>query len=218
MRDETLEAGDAGSAETAERADRRRLRATLAAIPVVLFVTIAAMFYVALRSGDPATVPSALIGYPAPQFALAPLEGLHRPDGTPVAGFSSRELAAGRVSVVNVWASWCGPCRAEHPYLVQLGEAADVQLLGLNYKDAPANARRFLGMHGNPFDAVGVDASGRAAIDWGVYGVPETFVVDGNGTIRFKHVGPITEDVLEQHILPAIASATAAGPDRAGGG
>ena len=119
------------------------------------------------------------------------LEGLS--DGTrPIGGFASADLAAGQVSVVNFWASWCVPCVQEHPLLVALKEQTGVQLYGVNYKDQAAAARRFLGRYGNPFAAVGVDGNGRAAIEWGVYGMPETFVVDGKGRIVYKHVGPIT--------------------------
>jgi cytochrome c biogenesis protein CcmG/thiol:disulfide interchange protein DsbE len=113
--------------------------------------------------------------------------------------------------VVNFWASWCLPCVEEHPQLVDLVRRTGVRLLGINHKDQPANAKRFLALHGNPFAAVGADSNGRAAIEWGVYGMPETFVVDGQGRVIFKHVGPISEQVLEQQVLPALVRAGTGG-------
>lgn len=176
------------------------------AIPLALFAALAALFYVALYAGDPSRLPSALIGKPVPDFALPPLEGLLA-DGRPVPGFGTQDLARGRVSIVNVWASWCIPCHEEHPYLVILGERSGAPLYGINYKDDADAARRFLGRYGNPFVAVGVDASGRTAIDWGVYGVPETFIVDGAGRIAYKHVGPIDMTIITDRLLPAIKAA-----------
>ncbi|TVR07981.1 MAG: DsbE family thiol:disulfide interchange protein [Salinarimonadaceae bacterium] len=165
-------------------------------LPVVLFLGLAGVFFARLYGDDPSMVPSVLINRPAPEFALAPLEGLRGPDG-PVPGFGREELVLAdddptRVSVVNVWASWCVPCRDEHPVLMRLAQDGEVQVMGINYKDATENARRFLGALGNPFAAVGVDPNGRSAIDWGVYGVPETFIVDAQGVIRHKHIGQIT--------------------------
>ena len=176
----------APSLETAEAQPRVRL---LYLLPVLVFTALALLFLVRLFSGDPSKVPSALIGRPVPAFALEPLPGLAQA-GQPVPGLSDADLK-GRVTVVNVWASWCGPCRQEHPMLIALARNPSVRVVGINYKDNPENARRFLGALGNPFAAVGVDPSGRAAIDWGVYGVPETFVVGPDGTIRHKHIGPL---------------------------
>ena len=141
-----------------------------------------------------------------PVFTLPPVEGL-KSRGKVVTGFSNTDLAQGKVSIVNVWASWCIPCHQEHPLLVRLQELSKAPLFGINYKDRPENARRFLGRYGNPFHAVGADRAGRTAIDWGVYGVPETFVVDGSGRVAYKHVGPITEHSIETKFLPAIAKA-----------
>lgn len=160
-------------------------------LPALVFTALAVLFLARLYSGDPSKVPSALIGRPVPAFALEPLPGLAR-DGQPVPGLSSEDLKGGRVTVVNVWASWCAPCREEHPVLMELAKDPSIRLVGINYKDSPENARRFLGTLGNPFAAVGVDPNGRTAIDWGVYGVPETFVIGPDGTIRYKHIGPIT--------------------------
>jgi cytochrome c biogenesis protein CcmG, thiol:disulfide interchange protein DsbE len=174
--------------------------------PLAIFAVLGAIFALALKTGDPSRLPSALIGQRAPDVALGQLEGLT--DGTrPVPAFSGADLAQGQVSVVNFWASWCVPCVQEHPQLVTLKERAGVRLYGVNYKDQAAAARRFLGRYGNPFAAVGTDDNGRAAIEWGVYGMPETFVVNGKGEIAYKHVGPITPETLESRIIPAIRAA-----------
>jgi cytochrome c biogenesis protein CcmG/thiol:disulfide interchange protein DsbE len=170
-------------------------------------MVLAALFAFALRAGDPSKLPSALIGKMAPPTELKPIEGLTDGAGHPVAGFTSLDLAQGEVSVVNFWASWCIPCVEEHPVLVRLKETTGVRVFGINYKDQPAAARRFLGRYGNPFVAVGEDGNGRTAIEWGVYGMPETFIVDGKGRIAFKHVGPITAEALEAKIVPAIRAA-----------
>jgi cytochrome c biogenesis protein CcmG, thiol:disulfide interchange protein DsbE len=174
--------------------------------PLIVFGLLAVIFAFALWSGDPSRLPSALIGKRAPVMTLAPLEGL-TDSGTPVGGFATSELADGQVSVVNFWASWCVPCVQEHPMLVALKERTGVRILGVNYKDQPAAARRFLGRYGNPYAGVGVDDNGRAAIEWGVYGMPETFILNGKGEIVFKQVGPIAADALEKSIIPAIRSA-----------
>jgi cytochrome c biogenesis protein CcmG, thiol:disulfide interchange protein DsbE len=174
--------------------------------PLAIFAVLAAVFAIALRSGDPSKLPSALIGKRAPAMVLPGLEGLM--DGVrSVASFSSADLAAGDVSVVNFWASWCGPCAQEHPLLAALKERTGVRIFGVNYKDQTAAARRFLGRYGNPFAAVGVDVNGRTAIEWGVYGMPESFVIDGGGEIVYKHVGPITAETLEEKVIPAIRTA-----------
>jgi cytochrome c biogenesis protein CcmG, thiol:disulfide interchange protein DsbE len=180
----------------------RRSRALL--WPLAVFCALAALFALALRSGDPSHLPSALIGKPVPQMALAALPDLV--DGSrPVPGIASDELK-GHASVVNFWASWCEPCEQEHPLLLAL-QARGVLIYGVNYKDQASVARRFLDRHGNPFAAVGVDGSGRAAIEWGVYGMPETFVVDAKGVIVYKHIGPITAQALETKLMPAIVAA-----------
>jgi cytochrome c biogenesis protein CcmG, thiol:disulfide interchange protein DsbE len=163
-------------------------------LPVLVFAALAILFLVRIYAGDPSKVPSVLIGRPAPLFTLPPLEDLQA-NGQPVPGLSRRDLD-GKVTVVNVWASWCAPCRQEHPLLMELARDPAIRVVGINYKDNPENARRFLGALGNPFSAVGADPSGRAAIDWGVYGVPETFVVGPDGTILHKHIGPLTPDAM----------------------
>lgn len=181
---------------------RRRL---VVALPLILFAGLAAVFLLRLYGGDPSRLPSALIGKEVPDFKMEPLADLVS-DGKPVEGFSSGLLYGNKVSLVNVWASWCVPCRAEHPYLMELAKRPDIQVIGLNYKDKPANARRFLGTHGNPYERVGVDPNGRVSVDWGVYGVPETFIVDKKGIIRFKQIGPLTQDSLKR-FLPQIEAA-----------
>jgi cytochrome c biogenesis protein CcmG/thiol:disulfide interchange protein DsbE len=185
---------------------RRGLGWTLA--PFLIFAAIAGMFLYALHAGDPSKLPSALIGKPVPPIAFAPLEGLLASE-KPVPGFSGADLAQGKVSVVNFWSSWCVPCVREHPLLKEFGRETGVAIYGVNYKDDPTAARRFLGVHGNPFTAVGTDARGRGAIEWGVYGMPETFVVDGKGRIAYKHVGPITERSLAEQVIPAAKKAQA---------
>jgi len=187
------------------RPDRGRSRALI--WPLAIFLVLAGLFALALRAGDPSKLPSALIGKMAPPTELKPLEDLTDGAGRPVGGFASMDLAQGEVSVVNFWSSWCIPCVEEHPVLVRLKEKTGVRVFGINYKDQPAAARRFLGRYGNPFVAVGVDGNGRTAIEWGVYGMPETFIVDGKGQIAYRHVGPITAEALEAKIIPAIRAA-----------
>ncbi len=175
-------------------------------VPLAIFLAVAIMFQFALKSGDPSKLPSALIGKPVPVVDFGPLEGLTTAQGA-LPGFTAADLAKGQVTVVNFWASWCGPCVEEHPLLVDLAKEPGLKLVGVNYKDEPENGRRFLGRYGNPFAALGVDPKGRGAIEWGVYGMPETFVVDGQGRIVYKHVGPLTPKSIVEKVLPAVRSA-----------
>ena len=179
----------------------------LALVPLALFVALAVLFYARLGASDPSEVPSALIGKPVPDFRLEGVAGLTR-DGAPVPGLSTGDLAKG-VFVVNVFASWCAPCRAEHPLLSNLTKDRRIRLYGLNYKDADDQALRFLNGLGNPYVAIGADRNGRVGIDWGVYGVPETFVV-ADGRIAAKLVGPLTPDRISAELTPAIGKALAA--------
>ncbi len=179
-------------------------------VPVAIFAAVAGLFALALRTGDPSKLPSALLGKPAPQFELAPLEGLTA-NGLPVPGIATADLAKGKVSVVNFWATWCVPCVEEHPLLIELGKRTGVTIYGINYKDQTVAARRFLGTFGNPFAGVGSDSTGRTGIDWGVYGMPETFVVDGQGRIVYKHVGQLTKASLDRVVIPAIEAARRGG-------
>ena len=176
-------------------------------VPLAAFLALASFFAVSLRHGDPTRLPSVLVGKPVPAFKLPPVEDLRTETGS-VPGFAQADLLSGKVSLVNVWASWCTPCVAEHPYLTQLAKDSGVPLFGINYKDKPENARRFLGRYGNPFTAVGADVAGRTAIEWGVTGVPETFVVDAQGRVAYKHVGPISPQVIDRDLMPAILRAS----------
>jgi cytochrome c biogenesis protein CcmG/thiol:disulfide interchange protein DsbE len=184
-------------------------RSWLVALPLMLFAALAALFWFRLGGGDPSKIPSALIGRPAPQTALPQLEGLVS-DGAQVPGLDP-EVFKGKVSVVNVWASWCVPCHEEAPLLTELAKDSRLQIVGINYKDAPDNARRFLGRYGNPFGFVGVDSNGRGSIEWGVYGVPETFVVGRDGAIAYKMVGPVTPENFERVLRAEIDKALKAG-------
>ena len=194
---------------TASQSNEVRLRRIVVLLPLVVFLGVTALFLFRLNSGDPSLIPSALIGRPVPQTTLPPLPGLLR-DGVQVPGLDPAAFK-GKVSVVNVWASWCVPCHDEAPLLTELAKDKRLQLVGINYKDAPDNARRFLGRYGNPYGIVGVDGNGRAAIEWGVYGVPETFVVGRDGTIVYKLVGPVTADNVESVLKVEIDKALKAG-------
>lgn len=174
------------------------MRFSIAVIPLVLFAALAGVFLLNIDK-DASVVPSVLIDKPAPEFSLPPLPGREK-------GLSRADLTKGEVSVLNVFASWCIPCRAEHPLIKRLSREANVPVYGLNYKEkAPEDGVKWLDELGDPYAAVGMDLSGRTGIDFGVYGVPETFIIDGNGQIRYKHVGPVTVEVLEKVLLPKIA-------------
>ncbi len=176
-------------------------------LPLLVFAAMAGLFVFALmRPGDPSKIPSALIGRAAPPVTLAALDGLIE-NGRPVPGLSPSDFARGSPVIVNFWASWCAPCVEEHPMLVALKARTGITIYGVNHKDQAAGARRFLARYGNPYAAIGTDGNGRAAIDWGVYGMPETFIVDGAGTVVFKHVGPLTASIIETEVLPALAKA-----------
>ena len=178
----------------------KRSRLWLVMLPVLVFAGLAALFWMGL-SGTPNEIPSALINKPLPDFVLNPVPGLGAP------GFSDEDLKTGKVTVVNVWASWCAPCRVEHPLLTEMAKRTDIQLFGMNYKDEPENAVSFLGALGQPFAAVGADRAGRISVDWGVYGVPETFIVDGQGMIRYKHIGPLTAESIAGEMAREIEKA-----------
>ena len=164
-------------------------------LPLLLFAVVAGYFAVPLLTGrDPGELPSALIDRQVPEMALPPLF-----DGRP--GLATGDLR-GRITLVNFFASWCVPCRAEHPVLTEL--ARSEALHGVSYKDDPADTRAWLAELGDPFERIGTDTSGRAAIEWGLYGVPETYIIDEAGRIRHRHVGPVTRAVLENEILPLL--------------
>lgn len=186
-----------------QESPRRTGRAWLAALPLVVFLVLAAIFLRQLRSGeDVAVVPSALIGQKAPETSLPPLDGVGLP------GLDTKSFG-GKVTLVNVFASWCAPCREEHPLLLELSRDKRIAIAGLNYKDVAENARRFLGELGNPYAMIGTDEKGRAAINWGVYGVPETFLIGKDGAILYKQVGPLSPQTLERGLMPAIEQALA---------
>jgi cytochrome c biogenesis protein CcmG, thiol:disulfide interchange protein DsbE len=183
-------------------------RRIMVLVPLLVFLALAALFLFRLKSGDPSIIPSALIGHPVPQTSLPPIAGLER-GGVPVPGLDAASFK-GAVTVVNVWASWCVPCHDEAPLLLQLAQDSRLRVVGINYKDEPGNARRFLGRYGDPFAAAGADRSGRAAIEWGVYGVPETFIVGRDARIAYKLIGQITPDNLVGALKPQIEKALAA--------
>jgi cytochrome c biogenesis protein CcmG/thiol:disulfide interchange protein DsbE len=195
---------------TAAPTGETRQRRLIVFLPLVLFLALAALFYFRLGVGDPGNIPSALIGRPVPETNLPPLSGLER-EGQPVPGITP-SLFQGGVTLVNVWASWCVPCHDEAPLLQQLSQDKRIQIVGIDYKDVADNARRFLGRYGNPFAAMGTDANGRASIEWGVYGVPETYVVGRDGRIAFKLIGPITPENLNRQVRPEIEKALVATP------
>jgi cytochrome c biogenesis protein CcmG/thiol:disulfide interchange protein DsbE len=173
------------------------------ALPLAIFAGLAGLFWYALQGGDPSLLPSAMVGKPVPNFTLPAIDGLVE-DAKPVPGFASADLAGGQPTLVNVFASWCVECRVEHPLLLALAKEPGIRLYGIDYKDDDASARRFLGRYGNPYARVGADTSGRTAIDFGVYGVPETYVVTGDGRIAYRHVGPLTEAAVRDKLLPLL--------------
>jgi cytochrome c biogenesis protein CcmG, thiol:disulfide interchange protein DsbE len=182
-----------------------RRRGALAALPLIAFAALAALLYWRLFAGDASRIPSALIGQSAPALDLAGL------DGAP--GLADADLRQGHVTLVNIFASWCAPCHAEHEILMGLAgdpalKAKGVRILGVAQKDSAENIKRFLGAKGDPYAKVGLDPDGRAGIDWGVYGVPETFIVKGDGTIAFKFIGPIDAGTLESVVKPEILKAS----------
>jgi cytochrome c biogenesis protein CcmG, thiol:disulfide interchange protein DsbE len=170
--------------------------------PPLIFAGLAAMFWFGMAREDPDQLPSALAGRQAPAVAVTQLG--------PDAPFTDDDLRQGDVTLVNFWASWCAPCRVEHPNLEALA-ATGLTIFGVNYKDEPANALGFLEELGNPYVGMGADSSGRMGLNWGLYGVPETYVIDGQGNIVLRHAGPITQRVMESSIMPAIEKARAAG-------
>ena len=164
-------------------------------LPLGIFAALVVLLFVGLQL-DPRKVPSPLIDKPAPAFSLPQL---HEPDKT-----LSRQDLLGKVYLLNVWASWCVSCRDEQPVLMRLAQTKQVEMYGLNYKDQREEALRWLDMFGNPYVASISDADGRVGIDWGVYGVPETFVIDRSGVIRYKHIGPVTQADLDTQLLPKV--------------
>lgn len=187
-------------------------------VPLALFIGLATLLFFGLQ-GDPKEIPSVLVGKPAPEFILPAIAGpaiTGMPDDTGglTGGLAKADLVTGDVVLLNVWASWCGPCRVEHPLLMDVAREGSVPIFGLNYKDEGPDAIRFLGQLGDPFVKSGADVTGRVGIDFGVYGVPETFVINGKGEIILKHVGPISKTSWISKIEPAIKAARAASTDK----
>lgn len=180
---------------TAGAQPTRRQGSPLAVLPVVIFAGLGAALFWGLFNNDD-RLPSTLIGKPVPDFDLPPIEG--RSDGLTTADL------AGEVSIVNVWASWCVPCRVEMPLLVELAATGSVPIYGINHRDPAGAALAFLDELGDPYTRIGADRNGRASIDWGVYGLPETFVIDGEGRIAYKYVGAFDRRALEEEILPVV--------------
>ena len=180
-------------------------RYLLALIPLIVFACIAfavgkVMYDQEVHGTDISAIPSALIGTKAPKLALPPLEGSSLPALTD-------EAIKGKLTLVNVFASWCIPCRDEHPVLKELAKDGRLNIVAINYKDTSENALRFLGELGNPYNAIGIDPNGTAAIDWGVYGIPESYLVSPDGTILYKQVGPFTATSLKEGLYPAVEKA-----------
>jgi cytochrome c biogenesis protein CcmG/thiol:disulfide interchange protein DsbE len=175
---------------------RRRL---LYLVPAIIFGVVAGYFLWGLDPGrDPRAIPSVMIDKPVPEFDLEPIAGMEGP------GLAAADLRNGKVALVNFFASWCLPCRAEHPFLIELVTRDNVRLVGINYKNEPERARAWLAELGNPYAQIGADTTGRVGIEWGVYGLPETFVVDKGGRIRYRHVGPLDARALKQTIRPLL--------------
>ncbi len=189
---------------TPASAPRPRFRPVML-LPLVLFAGLAAIFLMQLESNvGPDVVPSVLIGKPAPDFTLPALAGA----GVP--GLSRADLD-GHLTLVNIFASWCVPCREEHPVLEEVAKDSRIRLVGIDYKDKPANVLAFLGEMGNPYAAIGADEAGRTFIDWGAYGVPETYLVGADGIIVKKYIGPLTERTVANDLMPEIAKVLAKG-------
>lgn len=175
------------------------LKRLLFILPLLIFAVGAGFLYWGLNPDrDPSAIPSVLIDDPAPRFELPPIEASSMP------GLSSADFANGQVTLVNIFASWCLPCRAEHPLFMDLAKREDIRIVGINYKDKPEDALAWLRELGNPYEAVGADEEGRTGIEWGISGVPETFILDREGTIRYRHVGPIHAVELNDLILPIL--------------
>jgi cytochrome c biogenesis protein CcmG, thiol:disulfide interchange protein DsbE len=185
---------------------KKKSNALIFLAPLIIVSMLSIVFLFRLFSGDTTKLPSALIAKPVPEFNLTGIPNLMQ-NGVIVSGFSSSDLKQGKVSIVNMFASWCPECRQEHDILLTLAKDERINLFGIDYKDDPEKARKFLELLGNPYKAVGVDRKGAAAIDWGLYGVPETFIISSDGHILYKKVGPMSEETLKSEIMPEIEKA-----------
>ncbi len=181
----------------------------VAIMPLLIFALVAAFFVWGLVKGDPRKIPSVLIGKPVPQFSLPSLQGATLPDGSPVPGFSTADLKGNGVKMVNFFASWCTACRDEHPFLMQLAQRKEMPIYGIAYKDQPDKSLAWLQELGNPYERIGVDLKGRVGIDFGVYGIPETFFIDERGVIIYKYIGPLYPKIWREKVLPELEKALA---------
>ncbi|WP_457589948.1 DsbE family thiol:disulfide interchange protein [Jiella marina] len=203
--DTLLQTAESDQPQPGRPRSRRKL---VVLLPLLLFFGLAGVFLYQLLSGhDPKEIPSVLIGKTAPSTELPALAGVTGPNGQPMPGLDLTGPGDGRPVLVNVFASWCAPCRQEHPILMELARDDRFRLVAINYKDKPANAREFLSSLGNPYEAIGVDEKGAATIDWGVYGVPESFLVAPDGEILFKQTGPFTPESVRDGLMPAVDAA-----------
>ena len=198
-----------GEERTADApAERGGIRVKPAVVlPLIVFVVVSGFFIWGLMKGDPRRIPSVLIGRPAPQFDLPPLAGARTPDGKVVPGLSTADLKTPGIKMVSFFASWCVACRQEHPFLMELARRGTIPIVGIAYKDEPAKSLAWLEELGNPYSRIGVDRRGRVGIDFGVYGIPETFFVDGRGRIVYKYIGPLSPRAWERDVLPALEKA-----------
>ena len=192
------------------------MKALRFAIPLTVFLALCVLFYSTLDR-DTQLLPSPLIGQPVPEFSLPSLVTnetellkINKSSQDLHTKIINQNSFAGEKWVLNIWASWCTPCLAEHPYISELARQDHIRLIGLNYKDSPEAARKFLTTHGNPYSQIGIDSDGAIAIDLGVYGVPETYVIDDKGIIRHKVTGPVTPDVIKTELAPLIKAIIAA--------
>jgi len=198
---------DINSSLDDEKSSKKSRSKFVVFLPLILLGVMTAFFIKGLTNEKGSSyIPSALIGKKI-DFTLEKMSGLNNNQGQPMPTFGSKTLGQGKVTIVNVWASWCISCRAEHRFLDRLAKKANVELYGLNYKDTASAGKKFLARFGNPYTAVGMDRRGRVGIDFGVYGVPETFVIDGKGIIRYKIPGPVNDAIIEKELLPAIEKA-----------
>jgi cytochrome c biogenesis protein CcmG/thiol:disulfide interchange protein DsbE len=176
-------------------------------LPLLIFIGVAGFFVWGLMKGNPRLIPSVLIGKPVPQFNLPPMPGATLPDGSPVPGFSSKDLKGPGIKMVSFFASWCTGCRDEHPFLMELARRKVMPIYGIAYKDPVEKSLNWLKELGNPYDRIGVDLKGRTGIDFGVYGIPETFFINEEGIIIYKYIGPLNPAAWQQQVIPALEKA-----------
>ncbi len=177
-------------------------------IPLIVFLVVSAFFVWGLIKGDPRKIPSVLIGKPVPEFDLPPLPGAMTADGRPIPGLSSADLkSVPGIKMVNFFASWCVACRQEHPFVMELARRKVMPIYGIAYKDAPEKSLAWLSELGNPYERIGMDRKGRVGIDFGVYGIPETFFIDEKGIIVYKYIGPLGPRAWQEEVIPALEKA-----------